>query len=211
MQKLNSRLMWGAVLIVAGIVFLLESLGFIFIGSVWPVFFGIAGLLFLLTFIRDSRQWWAAIPGFTLLGIALVIFMNTVTPALGRLFSGSVFLGCLGLSFIAVLLSTRGEQWWAVIPGGVILTLSAVTALSPFAKGELTTALFMLGFALTFAIIYVVPFSGKRMLWAIYPAVIMAIIGILILSAATHLAQFIWPAVIIGTGLYLILKNIRMR
>lgn len=209
MQKLSSRLVWGVILIIAGLIFLLESFGVLFIGSIWPVLFGIAGFLFLVNYIRDIRQWWSVIPGLTLIGIALVILMNSVTPGLARLFSGSVFLGCLGLSFIAILLSTRGNQWWAIFPGGVLLTLAGVTALSPFAKGEVTGGLFMVGLTAIFVILYFVPFAGQRMRWAIYPAASLAIVSVLVLAAATRLAMYIWPVIIIGIGLYIILKNFR--
>ena len=209
MQKLSSRLVWGAILIAAGLIFLLESLGFLFIGSVWPVFFGIAGVLFLITFVRDTRQWWSVIPGLTLLGIALVILMNAVSPSLANLFSGSVFLGCLGLSFITILIATKAEQWWAIIPGGILLTLAGVTAISSFTGGEFMSVLFMFGLAATFAIIYFLPVSGQRMRWALYPTIILAVIGILVLTAATHLAQYVWPVALIALGLYVIVKSMR--
>jgi hypothetical protein len=210
MRKISSRAVWGVILITAGIIFLMESLGFLFVGSIWPVFFGIAGVLFMLTFIRDTHHWWAVIPGLTLIGLAMVILMNNLAPQLARQFNGSIFLGCLGLSFMIVFLISPGHRWWAIIPGGVLLTLTAVTAMSPFFRGDVESVVFMFGLALTFAVLFILPLPGQRLRWALYPAVILAIIGILILAAATHLTAYIWPIVFIGLGLYLILKNMRI-
>jgi hypothetical protein len=209
MGKISSRALWGIILISAGIIFLMESLGFLFIGSIWPVFFGIAGVLFMLTFIRDTHHWWAVIPGLTLIGLAIMILMNNLAPQLAGNFNGSIFLGCIGLSFLTVFLVSRGHRWWAMIPGGVLLTLAAVTAISPFLSGDVESVVFMFGLALTFAVLFVLPLPGQRLRWALYPAVILAIIGVLTLAAATHLAAYIWPIVFIGLGLYLILKNMR--
>jgi hypothetical protein len=209
MGKLTSRMIWGAILITAGILFLLESLGFLIIGSVWPVVFGIAGVLFLLSFIRDTHQWWAVIPGLTLLSLAIVVLLNTVAPKLADLINGGVFLGFLGLSFIIILISTRGQQWWAIIPGGTLLTLASLAVLSPYITGDLSGAILFLGFACTFAIIYLIPSQRHRMRWALYPSIILVIIGALLLSSAFHLARFIVPAFFIVMGLYVILKNVR--
>ena len=201
MAKLSSRVLWGLILIVSGFLFLMESLGFMIIGTVWPVVFGIAGIIFVYSFIRDPHQWWPVIPGFTLLGLASVIFLDAVAPNLADQVTGGVFLGCIGLSFITILLSTRGQQWWAIIPGGTLLTLAAVAALEPFIADDMTGAIFMLGLALTFSIIYFMPFPGRRMRWALYPSIILGIIGILLLGSAAQLAQLVWPVAIIAIGL----------
>ena len=203
--------MWGAILIVAGLLFLLESFGLLFMGSIWPVFFGIAGVLFLFTFVRDTRQWWSVIPGLTLLSLAVIIFLDTVAPSVGNLVNGSIFLASLGLSFILILLVTRGRQWWAMIPGGVLVTLACIALVSPFVDGELTGAILMLGIAATFAIVYFIASPGIRTRWALYPALILGIIGVLLLASASILANFIWPIVFIALGIYVIVKNIGIR
>jgi hypothetical protein len=207
MAKLSSRVIWGTILIIGGLLFLLESLGLMIIGSIWPVIFGIAGIFFMVTFFRDTMQWWPVIPGLTLIGLAIMIFLNTVAPKFAQNISSGIFLGCIGLSFIAILLATRGQQWWAMIPGGVLLTIAVVTSVSSYADGNLSGALFMLGLATTFALLYFIPFNGEKRGWAIYPFIILGVIGILILGATAQIAQYLWPAVLIILGLYVIIKN----
>lgn len=209
MKKLNSRTIWGAILIIAGLLFLLESLGILMIGSVWPVIFAIAGLLFLLTFLRDPQQWWPVIPGFTLLGLAVGIGLNAIVPKYAGTLTASVLMGSIGLSFLVILGVTRAREWWAAIPGGVLLTIATVTFLSPYTRGELSGAVFMLGLAVTFGILLLLSTTEKGLRWALYPAAILGLIGILLLAGALQLARLVWPAVLILLGLYIIFRNIR--
>ncbi len=210
MAKLSSRVLWGSILIIAGLLFLMESLGLMVVGTIWPIVFGIAGILFVYSFIRDPQQWWPVIPGFTLLGLASVIFLDAVAPMLSSQLTGSVFLAWIGLSFLTILISTRGRQWWAVIPGGILLTLAVVTAFEPFVTDVVGGALFMFGVAATFVAVYLIPTTtGHKMRWALYPAAVVGIIGILLLTAAVQLAQMVWPVALIAIGLYVILKNLR--
>lgn len=208
MAKLSSRVMWGGILIIAGLLFLLESLGFLFMGSIWPVFFGIAGLLFLITFIRDTNHWWSVIPGMTLMSLAVVVLLNAIAPRTGDLVSGSLFLGGIGISFILILIASRGRQWWAIIPGGVLVTLACIALVSPYLHDDWIGAILMFGIAATFAIVYLIANPGGRTRWALYPAIVLGIIGVLLLGSAIELAKFIWPLAIIGLGLYVIVKNL---
>jgi hypothetical protein len=51
-----------------------------------------------------------------------------------------------------------------------------------------------------------------RINWAIIPAIVLSIMGIVIsLAAAKTLLRFIWPAILIAFGIYLVYKTIRPR
>ena len=101
---------------------------------------------------------------------------------------GAMFLGMIGLAFWIVYL-TNHDHWWAIIPGGVMLTLAAVSAVAPFAGGFATGGLFFLGMGLTFALVGVIPTPQGRMTWAFIPAAVMGIMGLLVI-AAVILARF---------------------
>src|SRR5512135_343959 len=75
---MRGRLVWGVALIAMGAFFLAQQLGLFGVVQFpfWAFAFGLLGLIFLGTFIADRRQWWALIPGFILLGVALMI-VNT--------------------------------------------------------------------------------------------------------------------------------------
>jgi hypothetical protein len=201
--------MWGVLLVVMGILFLLESLNVLVLGAAWAVLFAFGGLAFAYTFLENREQWWAIIPAMTLLGISALIAVDAVLPELGDLLGGSIFLLALSLSFLIVYAVTGAEQWWAMIPGGILLSLALLIAVEPYMGDDVFAGLFLLAIGLTFAIVYLLPTPEGRMTWALIPAGILALIGVILLSAATPLINYIWPVALIIIGGYLLLRNVR--
>jgi len=207
MKKVESRILWGVLLIAGGILFLMDSLGVIAVGAVvWPVLIGIASLVFLFIFVSAPRHtWWAAIPGFVLLGLTGTILLEELAPAIGAVWGGSLFLGGIGLAFWVVYL-VNAENWWAIIPGGVLLTLAVVAGLSEGLEGLETGGIFFFGLGLTFALLALLPTPGGGLTWAIIPAIVLLVMGALITAAAAELINYLWPAVLIAGGLYLLVR-----
>jgi len=207
MEKLESRILWGILLIAGGVLFLLDSLGFIAVGTVlWPVLIGIASLVFLSIFVTaPTSNWWAAIPGFVLLGLAGTIALDQLAPEVGEVWSGSLFLGGISLAFWVVYL-VNTENWWAVIPGGVLLTLALVAGLSEMFQGIEMGGVFFLGLGLTFALLVLLPTPEGRLTWALIPAVVLLVMGALIIAAAEDLINYVWPVALILGGLYLVYR-----
>jgi hypothetical protein len=200
MRKQNWQIIFSVLLIAAGIVFLLSNLHILPFEIdnnrvFWLVAFGTGGLAFMAAFFNGMHEnWWAAIPGLTLLGLAGLVGL----PALANIFGGAFFLGMIGLSFWLIFFIRR-EFWWAVIPGGVLLTLAGVTLLSDY-DGYASGGFFFLGLALTFLVVYLMPTAYGRMRWAIWPAGVLGIMGALIMTGASGVTKFIWPVVLIAIG-----------
>ncbi len=174
----------------------------------WALLFGFIGVIFLAVFFSNRENWWALIPGFTLLGLGIVA--GDLVPAQWEDASGAIFLGMIGLSFIVIYLTQR-EQWWAIIPGGVLLSLAAVVIASSFFSGEAAGGILFIGIALTFFIIYFRPVDGARMDWAIWPAGITGIMGLFILAGAVDVMRFVWPVVLIAVGGWVLLRGLRTK
>ncbi len=196
--KLRIALPFG--LIAVGVVLLLANLGVLGDrGAVaWAGLFMAAGAVFLGVFIRDRSQWWAAIPGCALLGMGIVALLEHQLGA----WSGSVFLGTIGLGFWLIYLARR-EQWWAIIPGGTLLTLAAVAGLTD----RLAAGTFFLGLAATFGLVVALPSSEERQTWALIPAGVLALVGALVFAGIRDTIDLIWPAALIAVGGYLILRQ----
>lgn len=207
MKRLRSRILWGILLVAGGILFLLDSLGIVAVASVlWPLIFGVASLVFLAIFATGPQDnWWAAIPGFVLLGLTGTVALDQLAPEVGDTWGGSVFLGGLAVAFWAVYLVNR-QNWWAVIPGGVLLTLAVVAGLSEFMEGVEMGGVFFFGLGLTFALLGLLPTSEGRLTWALIPAVVLLVMGALITAAAAELINYVWPAVLVLGGLYLLYR-----
>lgn len=128
----------GLLLVLGGALFLLGNFGlFENVGAlIWALIFAAGGAAFLAVFVTNTnRNWWALFPAFALLGIGVLIGMDTLLPWIPEQFGGGLFLGALSLSFWGVY-ATHQEHWWAIIPGGVLLTLAGVATISnTFAGG----------------------------------------------------------------------------
>jgi hypothetical protein len=187
----------GSLLILTGVIFLLDNLNIISLN--WEILvgplFALGGLVFLVVFIMDTENWWALIPGMALIGLGMTIFMDQGSFA-GE-WSGAVFLGMLALSFWLVY-AFHPVNWWAVIPGGVLMTLAAVSVMP--GDGNLSGGVFFLGMALTFGLLYLLPNPIGKVKWALIPAGILAVFGVLILLGSTGLINYVWPVALLLAG-----------
>jgi hypothetical protein len=211
MEKQAVRIIFSISLIALGVVILLDNLNLLpfDLNSAtifWAAAFAVGGLAFLAAFFSNPREvWWAAIPGFTLLGLAGVIGM----PKMWDDLSGGLFLGMIGLSFLVIYLIRR-DFWWAVIPGGVLATLAVVALTSSsIDEGTASGGLFFLGLAATFLVVYFLPTPEGRMQWALWPAGILGLIGMIVLAGAGGVASYIFPLFLVGVGGFMIFRAMR--
>lgn len=213
MKRLDVRAVGGILLIVVGILLLLQGFGIlgVVVALIWALIFAAAGLVFLYVFLTDQRaNWWAVIPGFALLGIATLIALDQFWPELGDIVGGALFLGGIGLAFWVIYFINR-KHWWAVIPGGVLFTLALVVGLESVFEGAEMGGVFLLGLGLTFGLLSLVPTPRGRMRWALIPAAVLLVIGLLITAATTGILEYLWAIALILVGLYLLFRIFRPR
>jgi hypothetical protein len=209
MRWLESRVLWGSLFVIGGVLFLLQNLGVLALGNLfWVILLGFGSAFFLSFFIQDRDNWWALIPGFTLLSLLAVILLNWFIPNLGASWGGSVMLAGIGLSFFLIYLVER-ENWWALIPGGVLLTLAATVGLEKFFPGLETVGIFFLGMGLTFGLVAILPNPGGEMRWAWIPAGILLLIGLVFMATTGALLKYIWPVALIFAGIFLLYRSAR--
>lgn len=213
LKRLDPRLVGGTLLVVGGILFLLQNLGYFPGGDLfWGIVFGIGAIAFLWIFMTDRAQWWALIPGCALLGLTVVLLLSVVAPSLEDL-GGALFLGLIGLSFWIIYLTHR-QYWWAVIPGGVLVTLATVAGLDTVLKeapDALSGGVFFAGLGLTFVLLGFLPTPQGQLRWAFIPGGILLVIGLLVALAAAALINYVWPAALIVVGLVLVWRALRPR
>ncbi len=223
MKNTKGYIVLGILLIGLGVLALLQNLGVLNFWGLLPYItiepgevvaqaimaflFGGVGLIFLVVFVVNVyRNWWAVIPGFTLLGLAaLIAFGNRMGEA-----GAGIFLGAIGLSFLVIYL-VRREFWWAIIPAGVLLTLAVmIPVISAFPGAPmLGPALLFFGLALTFLLVYLLPSEAERRTWALYPAGVLAVIGVLLLLSLGNLINILGGLALIAGGSYLMLRAVR--
>lgn len=216
MRRFDLRIAWGVFLMAAGALALLQNFNILTgaLNLLWAFLLGLAGVFFLYAYVSNRANWWALIPGIILLALTALVALGVTAPALAEAWGGPLFLGGIGLSFWAVYLANR-EHWWAIIPGGVLLTLAVVASMETvFQRTEQrveTGGLFFVGLGLTFALVGLLPAPRGRMRWAFIPALVLLLMGLLVFAAAEQLINYLWPVALILVGLYLVFRTFRPR
>ncbi|NTU64493.1 MAG: hypothetical protein HGB05_14115 [Chloroflexi bacterium] len=85
--------------------------------------------------------------------------------------------GLLGLIFLFTFLADR-QQWWALIPGCILLGVAAliVNAENEFITDQQASGLFLFSVGLPFLLIYVV---DRRMWWALIPGGVLSVLALI--------------------------------
>lgn len=207
MRRRDITVVWGLLLVVVGIMAMLWSLDVVAFdwGLILAAILAIGGVAFLTVYGRNRAHWWAVIPGFSLLAFAVVIGLESSASRGVRAWNGAVFLGTIGLGFWVVYIGRR-EFWWAVIPGGALFTLALVAGLAQTRPGMEVGGAFFLGIGLTFGLLYVLTLQ-RRMVWALIPAAVCFLFGLLLVLAAVAALSYVWPALLVLAGLAVLLRG----
>jgi len=205
-DRKSGALIWGVLLIVFGIGFLMQSLG-LFVGMgalVGTGFMAFGGLVFLYVRAQNAENWWGFIPGFALLGLATLIAWDAIWPEsnLGVV----AFMGGLSLGFWAVYLDRR-ERWWAMIPGGVLAALALMLLADALNVPIDEGGLFLLLMGVAFVVVAWLSPQDVDTRWAFIPAIVLGLIGVTVMLATAELARFVLPAIMLAGGLYLLARG----
>lgn len=182
MKRFDSRIVFGFLLLIAGVLALAQTLGYLENAThiFWGGLFIALGLVFLT--LLFTGNWWSAIPSFTLLGLGTLILL----PESLEDFGGAIFLGSIGLSFWYVYFTSRQERWWAIIPACVLTALSLVIVVSERYE-DLGGSIFLGGIGVAFFITFIT--NRTERWWALIPAgVLMTLAGVAI--AADRFGEF---------------------
>lgn len=213
MKKFDVRSIGAILLIVVGILLLLQSFEILegVVALVWALVLAAGGLVFLYLFLTErARYWWAIIPGFALLGAAALVVIDQFFPWIGGDVGGMILLGGLGLAFFVIYFQNR-EYWWAIIPGGTLVTLALIAGLESVFDGYEMGGLLFIGLGLTFGVLYLRPSPYKWMKWFIVPAGVLLGMGLLMIVAAIGGSDLLFGAALITVGLFLLYRMFRSR
>lgn len=203
MKRFDYRILIGAALVLGGILMLLDKTG-VLKGATdlfWAGLLAIGAGIFLFWFYSDRSKWWAAIPGFALLGVAA---STLLLDKIG--WGGLAVLGGIGVGFWAVYFR-QPAQWWAIIPGGVLLTLGATSALSEAYEIVETGGVFFVGLGLTFLLVALL----AKMKWAFIPAAVLLLLGFFLGTPFVGVLEYAWIGILLLAGIVLVVSAVRSK
>jgi hypothetical protein len=178
----KSSLFWGVLLIGGGILALADQLGYIehLSPTLWIFVFAAISLLGFVSYAMTGwAQWGWLFPTGIFGGLALIIALATNhvdSAAVGS----PLFFGLL-IPFAAAYLTDRTRNWWALIPGGVMLFLALTTLLVDTVGGEWIGAMFLLLIGLAFLAVYL---NNQSRTWALIVAYVFGVLSIAPMLAA---------------------------
>ena len=177
MKANRSGLFWGFLLICAGVVALGQQLGYIQRFSdpqFWIWVFAFVSLLAVAEYALSGwRKWGWLFPAGIFGGLALVITLgiNNVDSAA---VASPLFFG-MAIPFAGAYLTDRTRNWWALIPGGIMLFMAVTMLLIDNVNEDWVGVLFLLLFGLSFLIVYL---ADRTRLWALLVAYIFGVVSI---------------------------------
>ncbi len=215
MRRLNSSLVWGAILLVIGLSFLLWNLGVFSkfqTTAQWVLvgLFALIGLVFFVSYLMSREQWWKVIPAFTLLALAGIIFLA------GRNFNdiwiALVFFLGLALAFAFIYVTDRQTRWWALLPFGSMSAMALVVTLSMAdVPAKLLGAILFAVMGLVFFLIYALAKDRKQFGWALVPTASLWIMALVALASQVSEANpavsdgvHFWPILLVVVGVILL-------
>ena len=186
----------GQLLIGLGVLAVLANTG---IFGVLPSFIWVLALFTLGAWIWVSRRFNFPQRLIVYVGVGI---LATVTA--GQ-FAGTAATGFIAMAFALVWLSNT-RHWWALIPAGVLGSVSLIITLGVLFPRWDTGPLFLLGLAGTFTLLYLLPSERGGQQWALIPAVALLVVTVLANDPGRHAPGWLVPVALIGTGFYLLTR-----
>ena len=173
-----------------------------------PLFVGFAIPFAVAVVVDHQKNYWAVVPATIFSLVALAALLDK--RADGE-FLGALVVLAISTPFFFVYF-TQERQRWAIIPAGILASIglaALISATSPaFDRSNVETAVFSLGAAATFAVLYLrrSPFNTQ---WAKYPAIIFGLLALLALFEHTSIDG--GSLVLIGIGAIVLVSSLRSR
>ena len=213
-MKVNrSSLFWGILLIAGGGLALAQQMGYLnqLPDSIWMWIFGFVSLISFLSYALSGwKDWGWLFPAGVFGGLAVTIALavnNVDSAAVGS----PLFFGLL-IPFTAAYLSNRTKNWWALIPGGVMLFLALVTLLvDSTANDEWIGAMFLFMIGLPFLIVYLN--NRTKNWWALIPAGVLLFLSLIVILSTSVRGEWIGALFLFAIALsfFVVYMNNRAR
>jgi hypothetical protein len=200
-MKINkSNLFWGIVLFAGGAAALAQQLGYIhwITPQIWIGVFALVSVLAFVSYgLSNWKEWGWLFPAGVFGGLAITTALAQ-GPVNSPVVGAPLFFGLL-VPFVAAYLTDRSQNWWALIPGAVMLFLGLTTLIVDTTNGAWIGSLFLFLLALSFLAVYL---NDRTRRWALLVAYILGVLGLApAMSAAGDNAAYYGPIFLLAVAL----------
>ncbi len=192
---------WGGLLILLGGLLLVDQ--FTDLSEwVWVAVLVFSGLAALGAYLSDRSDGGLLLTAYILLVIAGLVALITLNLLADELVAVYVLLA-IALPFLVVFLRDR-SQWWALIPAYVLIAVALMNWLmeAGILSDLLVPGYVMFAIAIPFFVVYG---RNTKQWWALIPAGILTIIGIVFFISETAV-QYIGAVLLVVTGLWILVR-----
>jgi len=165
-------ILWAGALITAAVLWDLVNDDVLAV-AVLPVF----AIPFLYTYFKDRKKWWALIPAYIFLLIALLMLCTEVL-GMDDEFIALILMPGFALPFLVVYFKNQ-QRWWALIPAYVFLLIGLLITMDEVLRlgEEIIAPGIVGGIGLPFLYVY---FRNRENWWALIPSYILLAIATMI-------------------------------
>ena len=192
---------WGGLLILLGGFLLVDQFADL-TEWIWVAALVFSGMVALVVYLSDRSDGWLLLTAYILLVIAGLVTLTTFNLLTDDLVAVYVLLA-IALPFLVVFLRDR-SQWWALIPAYVLLAVALMNCLmeAGILSDLLVPGYVMFAVAIPFFVVYG---RNTKQWWALIPAGILTIIGIMFFISEAAV-QYIGAVLLVITGLWILVR-----
>ena len=133
---------------------------------------------------------------------------------LGQYFENAEQFILLGLGILLLVLFAVSRNPGTLIGGGIVTGLGAGVVIAANTQGDIAGAAVLFGLGLGFVGVWLVGTIMKipdTRVWPLIPGAILAAVGFVVLAGSENvqLPEWLWPALIMGLGVVVILAALR--
>lgn len=214
------RLIWSIGLSLAGLILLFFNTGLLArfepaAQYLLSAFLLLGGFGFFGAYATEKQSWWRLMPAWTFIALCFMVFLSTMDAVDNQLNASLLFAG-LSAAFFHIYFTNRRDHWWTVIPGGFMLVIGGVLALSSVVeRAETLGGILFIGMGGVFFLLYSLGRTSHRW-WSLIPGSILVIFGLFVLTqngfgegGEAGLMLRWWPVSLIVIGLFVGIRTAR--